>query len=756
MPPTHTIVHTATPGPVTLRVMGRAAREAASTWTFREWAARLATKAPPRDYVAQLRALYDGILHRWRYVQEPEEWVHGTGRSAIEHVLGTKYNTPEGTDATRVDLERVPTKHRGWGDCDDVATIAAAGVLALGMTPVFRVARGNSGAHVSVLARTPKGQWVSIDPVGHPDHPFGWKLDAPDVQTWGLDGQPQTALTYGAAEQDEEPMTYFSGFDGEPVARVRQAHCTAVPYGDVLGPRALAIPAHSARDFMAGIAVDGCPAVDQYGGEFRYDADRDLWIDSRLQQTPLGALPGAMGGIADGPFAGRASRKRRRRRRRKRRRRIVKRIVRKVRGVVARLMQSKWAQRLVGGALRAVGVPARLTKAVMAVSGTILKKGGVIGLVKLLRRNPKAAARLVARAAKDGIRAAARLSGPEDIGPEAYIAEQDGRKFFAQPVYALAGVPGMYDYGELEVSTDPEPGSYYRIQRGDTLVGVAGRAYGLGAGRERYERSKWINEVNPATVDRSNANNMYPDGRVSFRPRFAADADAAFRGERGRSYAVIWIPSRRGETPPPAVDVADDGTPGIEDTEPVSPPPLPPDAGQTPPLPPPVEDPEADLPPVEDPPERPAPPRETTPPPEVDDHPEPPAEPSGGPPAEFEAACLKTGGRPVYTPQTGWGCVKCPDGTRWDDAAKWCQPIPQTPPPIPPSVTPPPGICRAGTVWSDAANRCIPAIPPSQPPVVPEVEPPDLPTPPPTPPTLTPTPGQGGSVNPLWLALLFL
>lgn len=179
--------------PFTLATMGRTANEAASTWTFREWASRLATKAPPRDYVRQLGELYRGILRRWRYVAEPEEWIHGTAGSAIDHVLGAKYNRGRlCKNPLRCDLEQTPATEKGWGDCDDVATVAAAGVLALGMHPFFRVVRWPGGAHVSVVARTPRRQLVSIDPVGHPEHPFGWVMRPPGGEGptyYNLEGQ---------------------------------------------------------------------------------------------------------------------------------------------------------------------------------------------------------------------------------------------------------------------------------------------------------------------------------------------------------------------------------------------------------------------------------------------------------------------------------------------------------------------------------------------------------------------------------------
>ena len=138
--------------------MGQAARaavEGPGGWTMRKWAGDLASSAAPKDYMGQLRALYDGILQRWRYVQEPGEWVSGP-RAVVDNVLGARRNRgPTCPSAERCDVSATPWKLKGWGDCDDVATLSAAGVMALGMTPFFRVATGQTGAHVSVTARTP-------------------------------------------------------------------------------------------------------------------------------------------------------------------------------------------------------------------------------------------------------------------------------------------------------------------------------------------------------------------------------------------------------------------------------------------------------------------------------------------------------------------------------------------------------------------------------------------------------------------------
>jgi hypothetical protein len=600
----HVIIDTETPAAVTLGTMGRVAREAASTWTLREWAGVLAARAAPRDYVGQLRQLYGGILERWRYVQEPEEWVHGTARSMLGTVLGLRYNGA--SDPTRADVSRTPSTRKGWGDCDDVATLTAAGVLALGMRPAFRVVRGDSGGHVAVIARTPDGRVVSLDPVGHPKHPFGWALEGPIVEIYDLAGQRADHAPFGgitpmscrcsaapssrlAGVPDVDPYrvangeTYLSTYDGRPVARLRGRHYAAVPLGDVDGARCLAVPAKAAALMSRGVVLDGTPAVDDLGHSYRYDAGRDIWVADRLHGTRLATLAGVDGGLSG--FADRM--KDRWRRRIAVARRVVGRVVRVVRGVAARVLQSRAAQIVVGNALRAIGVPAKLTKGVMAAAGSILRQGGLVGLVRLLRSNPRAAAQLVARAAKEGVRAGMRLAGePADSGPSYHLVTQSGRHFVGQPIEAISAVPGWYELGDIEIQPTPTPGSWYRIRKGDSLLAVAGKAYGLKSGSERLARARWINESNPKLVDpQENRSKMFPGGTVSFLPRFSADADAASRGEPGKSYGVIYVPLAKGDRP--AERVPEPGpAQAAELPELPLPPPMPTTAADTPPLPP--------------------------------------------------------------------------------------------------------------------------------------------------------------------------
>ena len=180
----HVIIRTTEPHRVALEAMRATALEASRTWAIRELASRIATRAGPRDYVGQLRKIYQFIIQRWRYVMEPEEFVHGSAKSMLSHVLGTKYNAP-GENPEHVDLSAMPLREHGWGDCDDVATLTASLVMAIGLKAFFRVAQGK-GAHVSVIARLPNGKGVSMDPVGHPKHGFGWVMPAPEVQHYDV------------------------------------------------------------------------------------------------------------------------------------------------------------------------------------------------------------------------------------------------------------------------------------------------------------------------------------------------------------------------------------------------------------------------------------------------------------------------------------------------------------------------------------------------------------------------------------------
>lgn len=355
------------------------------------------------------------------------------------------------------------------------------------------------------------------------------------------------------------PPTLFSGIESgfAPRRQTRIGHWCATPHSDAMGPRVLAIPERFHRLFMNGIVVDGTPAVDEHGNSLRYDIKRDLWVDDRLGKSQAGAM-GA------GFFQRMA-------RRWKKRiagvRKVIQRIAAPIRKITAKLMKSKIAQNIVGVALMSVGIPRAATKAVLEMSGQILEKGGIPALVRMIRRNPKAAMQMVAQAAKAGIKRATQIfSGIEEFGQ--YEIQQSGGRCTGHPVMALVGVPYVADFGELDISAKPAPGRWYRIKKGDSLLTVAQAAYGVPTG-QRLARARWINDAhaNQPFFDSSAKDNLFKSGKLSFSPKWSSDPEAAAKGARGTSYAVIWIPTTLGDEPSAKVP-AEHLPPGGDDTLP--------------------------------------------------------------------------------------------------------------------------------------------------------------------------------------------
>jgi hypothetical protein len=508
---TVTRVHTWNPNGTTLVVMGVTANRAARSQTMREWAARLATRAAPKDYRGQLRELFAGIVKRWRYVMENGEWVHGTARSLLGHVLGAKYNAgPTCPDPERCDVEATPWREPGWGDCDDVATLCAAGVLALGMRPLWRVSRGPAGAHVAVTAITPRGERVELDPVLHPDQGFNEAPNGPGVtfEHFTLDGQPVHG--FGAPVQYTRPYhpnfvptymgsTYMGAAPASPGDAVptmigtlratrsgglapfqcRDApHLCVVHPSDMRGGRVLAVPAWHADMMRRGVMWHRTPAVDQFGQAWRYNADLDHWIPSRhmldREWTPGGLPPGTGGARwAHDRYLGaaksqqRAARKEKRMKRRKRRRAALRKAGKKIgvffqkvhkgfQKVGAAILNSKFVQTIVAGVLQVFGVPMPITKKLMSIAGNFMGKGGIFKLLKIAKKDPKGALRFLAESVKTAGRSdllkkfkIPGFSGPSPYGePLQYeMVSRGGERYYAAPVEVIVGLPGVYEYG---------------------------------------------------------------------------------------------------------------------------------------------------------------------------------------------------------------------------------------------------------------------------------------------------------------------
>ena len=569
-------IQTDDPLGVALRNMGRAARQAGHTFTIQEWANRLAARAGPRDYVGQLRELYKGIIERWRYVMEPGERVPGSASAVLGYTLGAKYNCK---DPLRCDVESTAWEHKGWGDCDDVSALVAAGVIALGMTPVFRVVQWQNGAHVSVLARTPRGRVVSVDPVGHPTNEFGWAMDPPGsrVLTFDLDGRQLSGSALGA-----QPMgTYLAGFDSITAKRSTAPHLVALHPLSPQGPRFLAVPRRVQQAMLQGHVVNRAPAVDQYGQRYEYMGGMDMWV----------------------PLDGRRSRRRaaRKKRRTKRRavrvvrrttrRKKIRRAVKRVRRGVARvargiggskaaiffrkmkskLLGSKLVQGLTSKALELFGVPAAATKAVLQREADLAKRGGRSKIVELLADGKSAeAAALIAGSFKgaakgltQGLKAKMSAMGSHYEAQHAgsVICQQGGASIPAAYVagfYSANHMLGVDDV--MNVTTTATPGAWYQVKKGDTLLGIAQAAFGkpgrLGSA-QRINAAPYNGRFWHAPKGDFNQK-YFPAGQIALLPNYPGpDTQRLDEGDGGEfdgsAYPALWIPSESQPDAPPLV-----------------------------------------------------------------------------------------------------------------------------------------------------------------------------------------------------------
>jgi len=201
----------------TVRVIGRAILEGAEYLPIRNYAAALATTAPPKDYLGQLNAVYDNFIKKWRYVKDPahKELVTASPEASFRLVMAG--------DGVGVGLGK------GAGDCD-CATIAIGSQLQSIGFPV-RIATSASPkalsgpmfGHVFAQAFVPKIGWVTVDPVLHPFRPFGATAPHSRVAFWNLNGEllgytgnvsGLSGTEEGKTMQTFDPWTDYSGLYG--------------------------------------------------------------------------------------------------------------------------------------------------------------------------------------------------------------------------------------------------------------------------------------------------------------------------------------------------------------------------------------------------------------------------------------------------------------------------------------------------------------------------------------------------------------
>lgn len=168
----------------TLRRIGEAIRSGSKFLPLRNYAAAIATQAPPKDYLGQAQAIYDDLTRkRWRYVKDP---VSAELVTYSPHAL---YNLVLGGDGVGVG------RGKGAGDCDCITALSGALLESIGLhtrlaTTAPRTAPpGRLMSHVFLQTMIPKLGWITFDPVLYPARPMGATTDHSRLAIWDLDGR---------------------------------------------------------------------------------------------------------------------------------------------------------------------------------------------------------------------------------------------------------------------------------------------------------------------------------------------------------------------------------------------------------------------------------------------------------------------------------------------------------------------------------------------------------------------------------------
>jgi len=163
--------------------------------------------AAPKDYLGQVRQIYKDAVNRWRYVNDP------VGAELLSHGPEALHNLVLGLDGRGVG------RGYGAGDCDCIAAAVGAELAAIGRPVKIAVTApvgspaGPGFSHIFVQALVPKRGWVTVDPVVHPAHGFGYTPRHSRIAYYDLHGRRigwSGNLTSGigfAGEQETDNMT---------------------------------------------------------------------------------------------------------------------------------------------------------------------------------------------------------------------------------------------------------------------------------------------------------------------------------------------------------------------------------------------------------------------------------------------------------------------------------------------------------------------------------------------------------------------
>lgn len=163
----------------TIKKIGQGIKEGSKYLPIRNFAAAAAWKAPRKDYLGQLKEIWNAFVKRWRYVKDPDRVeLLQSGPKAIAQLTIGLFGGVDG-------------RGRGVGDCDDCAMAIGAMAKAIGFNVRIctTAKKGFPMSHVFVQCQVPKMGWVTVDPVILPNKSFGQMPDFYAMNIYDLDGQ---------------------------------------------------------------------------------------------------------------------------------------------------------------------------------------------------------------------------------------------------------------------------------------------------------------------------------------------------------------------------------------------------------------------------------------------------------------------------------------------------------------------------------------------------------------------------------------
>lgn len=142
----------------TIKLIGRGIKEGSRFLPIRHLAGRAAATAPPKDYKAQIQAVYDAITKQWwRYTFDP---------------VGAEVLTVIPERVFDVTLGSGKPNHSGYGDCDDISIGSGSLLRSIGfeicVATSVKPGSPNIFDHVFVFVKAPKLPWLPFDPVLYP------------------------------------------------------------------------------------------------------------------------------------------------------------------------------------------------------------------------------------------------------------------------------------------------------------------------------------------------------------------------------------------------------------------------------------------------------------------------------------------------------------------------------------------------------------------------------------------------------------